>query len=232
MKPFTRQFALMGSVLAGFAVAGCSQSADSGGSEMDDLAAMLDRPKQAAPEPQPPTPVAPQPAPPPVAAAPADNADNETTITITVKNPQNLMQGAKEFLDRDEFAESTAQPRQSVGSVGKRQRRNTIQGPLRYYGAISNARIVFEDRALGWQIQKSMDFYVNTHDGKYPQTTEEFMKEIIEQYEIVLPELRPGQEFFYDPEDHELKIGELIEEPAADDATADETAAGEPRAQQ
>jgi hypothetical protein len=206
MKSLNRHSPFVGLMLAALVAGGCSQSADSGGSsEMDDLARMLDQPKQQSP----PSPaVEPEPAPPPVAAAPAEGS-------------------GEELRDREHPAEPAAQPDQTVGIVGKKQRRNTIQGPLRYYGAISNARILFHDRALGWQIQKSMDVYVNTHDGKYPQTTEEFMREIIEPNMIELPELRPQQEYFYDPTDHELKIGEWFDEPDAEDATADEAATAE-----
>ena len=41
------------------------------------------------------------------------------------------------------------------------------------------------------------------------------MEKVIEPNMIELPELEPNQEFFYDPADHELKIAELIDEPAA-----------------
>ena len=80
------------------------------------------------------------------------------------------------------------------------------------------------DRTIGWQIKSALDVWVNTHDGKYPKTTEEFMKEIVVPNMIKLPELEPNQEFYFDPEDHELKIVEPVEEPA--DAAAEKPAEG------
>ena len=203
------------------ALAGCdSSSSSAGGSDMDELAARLAKPEPA-PAPVVATP-APEPTPPPVAETPAATApENETSITITVKNPQGLLsQVGGTVIENPQTGqpEKAGAPLQAVdtkGVVGKKQRRNRVEGPLQYYGAISNVRVLAEDRAIGWQIQKSMDLFVNTHDGKYPKTTEEYMKEIIEPNMIVLPELPPGQEYFYDPADHQLKIGELVDEPAA-----------------
>ena len=51
------------------------------------------------------------------------------------------------------------------------------------------------------------------NDGKYPKTTEEFMKKVVEPNMIELPELEPNQEYFFDPEQHELVILERIDEP-------------------
>ena len=103
-----------------------------------------------------------------------------------MKNPQGLL--------------STPEAKAAVaGIVGKKQRKNRVDGPLRYYGAMANARIIAMDRAIGWQIKSAMDVWVNTHDGKYPKTTEEFMKEIVEPNMIELPELEPNQEYLLRP---------------------------------
>ena len=195
---------------------GCEDSANSGASDMDSLATQLEQNNKATAD----AAAAEQVRVAAEAKAAADKAaaeqaaqaaleanqpaaapENETTNTITVKNPQGLLS-------------SPEAKAAMAGIVGKKQRRNQVEGPLRYYGAMANARIIAMDRALGWQIKSSMDVWVNTHDGKYPKTTEEFMKEIVEPNMIELPELEPNQEFFYDPEDHELKIAELIDEPA------------------
>jgi hypothetical protein len=71
------------------------------------------------------------------------------------------------------------------------------------------------DRTLGWQIKSALDGYVQgENDGKYPKTTEEFMEKVIQPNMIELPELEPNQQFYYDPEDHELKIAEFDQPPA------------------
>jgi len=140
------------------------------------------------------------------AAQPAPVADNETSITITVKNPQGLLS-------------SPEGQAAMAGIVGKKQRKNQVEGPLRYYGAMANARIIAMDRTLGWQIKSALDVYVNgENDGKYPKTTEEFMKKVVEPNMIELPELEPNQEYYFDPEQHELVILERIDEPAAEAA--------------
>ena len=59
------------------------------------------------------------------------------------------------------------------------------------------------------------------HDGKYPKTNDEYMEHIIKEGMIQLPELPPGQEYFYDPSDHELKVGTIVEPPADGSAPAD-----------
>jgi pyruvate/2-oxoglutarate dehydrogenase complex dihydrolipoamide acyltransferase (E2) component len=177
-------------------VVGCDSGASSGGgSDMDALAAQLDQAKQA-------------------------EANAKAAAEAAAAKAAADKQAAEEAARRAAAANNTVSGQSPNGDstangvVGQKQRRNTVEGPLRYYGAMANARIIAMDRAIGWQIKKSMDVWVNTHDGKYPKTTEEFMREIIEPNMIALPELEPKQEFYFDPEDHELKIVELIDEPA------------------
>lgn len=192
---------------------------------MDDMAATLARARQAAQPPEaPPTPAPPvaEPTPPPpVAEQPAPTTENETTITITVKNPQGLLEGSQNLFGEDD-QDPASGDRQTVGVVGKKQRRNQVNGPLRYYGAMANARVLAMDRAIGWQIKKSMDVYLATHDNKYPKDLDEYMDVIVQQNMIDLPELEQGQEFFYDPEDHELKIVEWVDAPAEEQPAAEE----------
>ncbi len=216
MKSFNQLSLWIAVALALITAIGCDESANSGGSDMDNLATQLEQNNKAAAD----AAAAEQARVAAEAKAAADKAaaeqarqaalaanqpaaapENETTITITVKNPQGLLS-------------SPEAKAAMAGIVGKKQRRNQVEGPLRYYGAMANARIIAMDRAIGWQIKSAMDVWVNTHDGNYTQTTEEFMAEIVEPNMIELPELEPNQEFFYDPEDHELKIAELIDEPA------------------
>ncbi len=220
MKSFHLSVAWIAILLAVLATTGCDSPAG-GGSDMDSLADQLSQSKQAeaaaaaaeqarvekeriAAEKAAAEEAAKQAA--LQAAQPAPNPDNETSITITVKNPQGLLTGP-------EAQEALA------GIVGKKQRKNQVEGPLRYYGALANARIIAMDRALGWQIKSALDFYVNSeNDGKYPKTTEEFMKKVIEPNMIELPELEPNQEYFFHPEQHELVILERVDEAANEPA--------------
>lgn len=183
-------------IAAAIGMAGCDSGGDAGGSDMDAMAAQMEQNKKAAAD---------------AAAAEQAKVEADKKAAEEAAAKQAAQQAAAE-------AEQSAAPDNSttIGTVGKKQRQNTVEGPLRYYGAMSNARIIAMDRTLGWQIKSALDSYVNTdNDGKYPKTTEEFMEKVIKPNMIELPELQPNQEFFYDPADHELKIAELIDEPAA-----------------
>jgi multidrug efflux pump subunit AcrA (membrane-fusion protein) len=207
-------------VLLAVATAGCEQPADSGASDMDQLANQLEQNKQAteaataaeqarAAAAQAAAQAAAEKAAAEAAAKAQQAAENETSITITVKNPQGLLS-------------SPEAKAAMAGIVGKKQRKNRVEGPLRYYGAMANARIIAMDRALGWQIKSALDGYVNgENDGKYPQTTAEFMKKVVEPNMIELPELEPNQEYYFDPEQHELVILERLDEPAAAEPAAE-----------
>jgi hypothetical protein len=188
-------------------IAGCDSSSSSG-PDMDEMAARLNPPKPA-PE-QPPAPVAAAPVPQPAPPQP------QTSATA-------LPGGIVTSTDPDDLAARPHVPAVSRGAgdvVGKRQYVNSDHGPLRYYAAVASARNFMEDRILDDQIQKTMQLYVAGNDGKYPKTNEEFMQHIISEGMIQLPELPPGKEYFYDPADHELKVGTLGEPPADGSAPA------------
>ncbi len=57
-----------------------------------------------------------------------------------------------------------------------------------------------------------IDYNLNIYDadkGHFPKSHEEFMEEYLPQFypaALPLPELEPGDEYIYDPEDHLLKI--------------------------
>ncbi|MDR1960430.1 MAG: hypothetical protein LBQ54_15565 [Planctomycetaceae bacterium] len=55
------------------------------------------------------------------------------------------------------------------------------------------------------QIKHSLDLY-QALNGKYPETQEIFMKEIIEANGIKLPQLREGSEYVYKPETGKLMV--------------------------
>ncbi|MBN1853874.1 MAG: hypothetical protein JW829_14165 [Pirellulales bacterium] len=54
------------------------------------------------------------------------------------------------------------------------------------------------------KIEEALKLY-QAFKGYYPKTHEEFMKEIIRENSIDLPELQNGWEYFYDATDHTLK---------------------------
>ncbi len=212
----------VGLIVVALGSIGCEDSANTGGGDMDSLAAQLEQSKQAKAAAAAAEQARAEAAQAAAAKAAAEkaaaekaaaelaakqaaeraHADNETSITITVKNPQGLLSGR----DAEEAI---------AGIVGKKQRKNRVEGPLRYYGAMANARIIAMDRALGWQIKSALDVYVNgENDGKYPKTTEEFMEKVVKPNMIELPELEPNQEYYFDPQQHELVILERIDEPA------------------
>jgi hypothetical protein len=188
------------------AAGGCNStgsSDDSGGTDMNAIARSLDRPP---------------------AAAPKQSQSPEASQSRRTKQPK--AEPAKQpQVVAEKQAQPPAQPPRPRASelittpgqpqvVGQRRYRNTIEGPMSYYGAIASARMVMKDRILYAQIRKSTDLFEATN-SRYPKDTAEFMDKIINENMIELPELPPNQEYFYDPTDHELKIGELREQPPA-----------------
>lgn len=55
------------------------------------------------------------------------------------------------------------------------------------------------------QIPSAMNLY-KAEIGEFPKTEEEFMKNIIEKNQIILPELPEGDSYFYNPETAELMV--------------------------
>ena len=169
-------------IAAAIGLAGCDSGGDSGGSDMDAMAAQLEQNKKATADAD-------------AAAAAGEGRSRKKAAEKAAAKQAAAQQAAQQ-------AEQSAAPENSNDDWHRRQEAATepVDGPLRYYGAMANARIIAMDRTLGWQIKSALDGYVNTeNDGKYPKTTEEFMKKVIEPNMIALPELEPNQEFFYDP---------------------------------
>jgi hypothetical protein len=79
-----------------------------------------------------------------------------------------------------------------------------VSTPAREYFRVSE-RITFD------RIKHDLELYKAMHDGKGPQSHEEFMREIVEPAQIELPELPPGQRYVYNPETEEL----MVERPVA-----------------
>lgn len=65
-----------------------------------------------------------------------------------------------------------------------------------------------ENKIKFMMIKSNLEIY-NAIKGDYPKSHEEFMEEYLPEYyaaALPLPELEPGDEYIYDPEDHLLKI--------------------------
>lgn len=86
-----------------------------------------------------------------------------------------------------------------------------------YLGAVGHARFWSEHQIILLNIEKALDLYNATNDG-YPESHEEFMEQIIRANSIQLPELPPGEEYLYDPDEHKLMV-ERVGGPADTEST-------------
>ncbi len=75
-----------------------------------------------------------------------------------------------------------------------------VTTPIQQYFRVQE-RIAFEA-----QIPNSMKIYKAQHDNKGPATHEEFMEVIIRENAVPLPELKPGEEYWYDAETEQLMV--------------------------
>jgi len=83
-----------------------------------------------------------------------------------------------------------------------------------------------ENKIKFMMIKSNMEIY-NAIKGDYPKSHEEFMEVYLPEYypaALPLPELEPGDEYIYDPEDHLLKIYR----PGADADTESDAETGDP----
>ena len=71
--------------------------------------------------------------------------------------------------------------------------------------AIGGTRFYVEYENLRLNIVHALDLYWGEH-GEYPQSHDEFIEKIVKFNNLQLPELDPGVEYIYDPQDHVLKI--------------------------
>ena len=97
----------------------------------------------------------------------------------------------------------TSTPREFEAKDAKKGKKSRKAGG--YLGAVAGARFWAEHEMIRNSYTHAMNLY-NAEKGHYPKTHEEFMEKIIKFNNIVLPELEPGVEYLYDPEDHTLKI--------------------------
>lgn len=90
-----------------------------------------------------------------------------------------------------------------------------------YFGAIGGARFYAEHSMIFNNMKHSLDLF-NATEGRYPNSHEEFMTTIIQANQIALPELDPGVEYLYDPEDHQLKVWRPEDPDTAPEALTEE----------
>lgn len=86
-----------------------------------------------------------------------------------------------------------------VGKKGRGYGGGIYTEPLRQY-FLAGQRITL------LQIDQGMKLYKAQHGNKPPKTQEEFMKEIVQARNLKLPELPPGDEYWYDAEKGELMV--------------------------
>ena len=90
-----------------------------------------------------------------------------------------------------------------VGKKGQGYGGGIITEPVHQYFVVQD-RIIFEI-----QIPEAMKLFQAEHN-RYPKDMKEFQRAILDPGSIVLPDLRPGERYVYDAQQHEL----MVERPA------------------
>lgn len=88
-----------------------------------------------------------------------------------------------------------------VGFTGKGQ-----YGDGQYLTEVVSTYFGAQERILMMQIEHNLDLFKAAHDNKPPKTQEEYMKEIIVEGGVDLPELPPGKRYVYNPKTGELMV--------------------------
>jgi hypothetical protein len=91
-----------------------------------------------------------------------------------------------------------------VGEKGRAYGGGIVTEPVRQYFRAPQM-VVFDI-----EIPKAMSLFKAGNDNKGPMSHDEFMKRIIEESQIKLPKLPPGEKYVYDPETEQL----MVERPA------------------
>jgi len=87
-----------------------------------------------------------------------------------------------------------------VGAKGRNYGMGPVATPIAAYFR-TKERLAFDI-----QIPHAMQLYKAMHDNQGPKTHEQFMKEIIQENQIRLPDLRKGDRYLYDPAKEELMV--------------------------
>ena len=88
-----------------------------------------------------------------------------------------------------------------VGFTGKGQ-----YGDGQYLTEVVSTYFGAQERILMLQIQHNLDLYKAEHDNKPPKTQDEYMKAIIQDGGVSLPELPAGKRYVYDPKSGDLMV--------------------------
>ena len=145
----------------------------------------------------------------PAAAAPAEEMKPAET-TDAMKGPAEPKAAAASLAAAPPAAAPPAamgereQAAAGAGAKGRGYGGGIVTEPVHQYFTIQQ-RLVFED-----QIPHAMNLYKAQHNDKGPPTHARFMKEIIADNSIPLPELPPGEKYVYDPKTEVL----MVEHPA------------------
>ncbi|MEM8681446.1 MAG: hypothetical protein AAGF97_19035 [Planctomycetota bacterium] len=137
-------------------------------------------------------------APPP----PPPQLGDGTTATVSTPNPSaNVDPSTGNAVSPDDAPPSGGERVKAETGVGKKGRGyggGIVSEPIHAYFR-TGQRIQF------LQMEKGMKEFRAIHD-RLPESHEEFMEKIIEEYGVTLPELPPGESYVYDPEQGELMV--------------------------
>ena len=106
-------------------------------------------------------------------------------------------------LDPAGASPTTSEPVEFTADSPQKGRRSAAAGG--YLGAVGHARFWAEHELIRLNIQKALDLF-NAQRGRYPESHEEFMQEIIRYNQIQLPVLPDGEEYIYNTEEHKLMV--------------------------
>lgn len=106
----------------------------------------------------------------------------------------------------DEPPMTTSTPREVTAKDPKKGKLSRRSGG--YLGTTVRMIPWAENKTIFMMVKHNLDIY-DAAESHFPRSHEEFMEKFLPQYypaALPLPELEPGDEYIYDPEDHLLKI--------------------------
>jgi len=169
-------------MLVALATIGCEDSANSGGSDMDSLAAQLEQSKQAKAD----------------AAAAAQAKEAAAQQAAAEAAQRAAEQSAASQLEQDRANSTEFNARSG-------RRGQSFHGQGGYLNAVFSARFTSENLITKAQLKKNLDLFEATN-SRYPNSQEEYFQAIIVDGGVSLPELNQGEEYWYDVETHELMV--------------------------
>ena len=176
-------------------VAGCDSGTSSGGgSDMDALAAQLDQAKQVEAN---------------------AKAAAEAAAAKAAADKQAAEEAAREVAAQ-QTAEERARAESTEFNARSGRRGQSFHGQGGYLNAVFSARFTAENQMTINMIKHNLDLFEATN-SRYPKSQEEFFQAIITDGGVTLPELREGEEYWYDVENHEL----MVRTPTGEDSAMD-----------